>query len=327
MIRRTECRASWKPVRAGTVSVVNALGSGLADTEGLFDAVPARVCAGRLLQEEPATAVARDLVVRPGRRARVTCCGNLEWLETRDVFYPRGERARGRRIRDGPEAWQVGGPAERDRRSAASPTSRASRSRLSTVPVIGLQGLRPVPFALRVFVAAIRRRPRRDARRTGAAVPAIRRTSLRFRPVRRRQGHLGPVGTLSARSGQAPRRTRTGAVELRRTGRELPSRTADNLFWLGRNAERAVGDHAPGAQLGPAPGRRRSPERRPARHRSSAAPHFREGWHCPAGRRRAERRRPRRPGARARRVGVRCGPRVRIATHAARPRPHGIAQP
>jgi uncharacterized alpha-E superfamily protein len=35
------------------------------------------------------------------------------------------------------------------------------------------------------------------------------------------------------------RRVRAGAVELRRTGRELPSRTADNLFWLGRNAERA----------------------------------------------------------------------------------------
>ena len=30
-------------------------------------------------------------------------------------------------------------------------------------------------------------------------------------------------------------------MELRRTGRELPSRTADNLFWLGRYVERAEG--------------------------------------------------------------------------------------
>ena len=30
-------------------------------------------------------------------------------------------------------------------------------------------------------------------------------------------------------------------VHLRRTGRDLLSRTADNLFWLGRYAERAEG--------------------------------------------------------------------------------------
>jgi A predicted alpha-helical domain with a conserved ER motif. len=30
-------------------------------------------------------------------------------------------------------------------------------------------------------------------------------------------------------------------VHLRRTGRDLLSRTADNLYWLGRNAERAEG--------------------------------------------------------------------------------------
>ena len=110
--------------------------------------------------------------------------------------------------------------------------------RLSTAPVIGPQGLRPVPFALRVFVAAVRRRLRRDARRTGASLPAARRTGLRLRAVRRRQGHVGPVGRLVAQPA-GPGARAPGAVELRRTGRELPSRTADNLFWLGRYVERA----------------------------------------------------------------------------------------
>ena len=31
------------------------------------------------------------------------------------------------------------------------------------------------------------------------------------------------------------------AVVLRRSGSDLPSRVADNLFWLGRNVERAEG--------------------------------------------------------------------------------------
>jgi uncharacterized alpha-E superfamily protein len=43
----------------------------------------------------------------------------------------------------------------------------------------------------------------------------------------------GPAGAATIR------RTRSGAVELRRIGRELPSRSADNLFWLGSYAERA----------------------------------------------------------------------------------------
>ncbi len=38
-----------------------------------------------------------------------------------------------------------------------------------------------------------------------------------------------------------PRRPLSGSVSLRRSGRELPSRTADNLFWLARYAERAEG--------------------------------------------------------------------------------------
>ncbi len=45
----------------------------------------------------------------------------------------------------------------------------------------------------------------------------------------------GPVATVTLLRGQ------TAAVELRRSSNDLPSRVADNLYWLGRNIERADG--------------------------------------------------------------------------------------
>jgi uncharacterized circularly permuted ATP-grasp superfamily protein/uncharacterized alpha-E superfamily protein len=219
-------------VRAGTVSVVNALGSGLADTEGLMPFLPG-LCR-TLLHEElllPSLATwwcgqedARDYVLR-----------NLDRLETRDVFY-RGASEPGTQNPDGPEAWHVGGPAERIAGRGFAYLAREPM-RLSTVPVIGPQGLRPVPFALRVFVAA--------SADGYAVMPG---GLARLCPPHAGQafdfGRFGDgkdTWVLSDASSrlERKRRVRAGAVELRRTGRELPSRTADNLFWLGRNAERA----------------------------------------------------------------------------------------
>ena len=45
----------------------------------------------------------------------------------------------------------------------------------------------------------------------------------------------GPICTLSLLP------STTGPVELSRGGSDLPSRTADNLYWLGRYVERAEG--------------------------------------------------------------------------------------
>ena len=55
----------------------------------------------------------------------------------------------------------------------------------------------------------------------------------------RQQGHLGPL----RRPGQhvQPAARDRPAVELSRGGGDLPSRAADNLFWLGRYVERAEG--------------------------------------------------------------------------------------
>jgi uncharacterized circularly permuted ATP-grasp superfamily protein/uncharacterized alpha-E superfamily protein len=221
-------------LRAGTVSVVNALGSGLADTESLMPFLPG-LCRD-LLQDDlqlPSLPTwwcgqddARDYVLR-----------NLDRLETRDVFY-RGASEPGTQNPDGPEAWRVGGRADLIARRGFAYLAREPMQ-LSTTPVIGQQGLRPVPFALRVFVAA-----------TADGYVVMPGGLARLCPPHPGQafdfGRFGDgkdtwvLSDSQSRTGLT-RRTRSGAVELRRTGRELPSRTADNLFWLGRYAERAEG--------------------------------------------------------------------------------------
>ena len=221
-------------VRAGTVSVVNALGSGLADTESLMPFLP-DLCR-TLLQEDlqlPSLATwwcgqdaAREYVLQ-----------HLERLETRDVFY-RGASEPGTQNPDGPEAWHVGGPSDLIARRGFAYLAREPM-RLATTPVIGRQGLQPVPYALRVFVAA-------DAdgyvvMPGGLARLCPPHAGQAFDFGRFGDGKDTWVLSDSPARTRARGRIRAGAVELRRTGRELPSRTADNLFWLGRYAERAEG--------------------------------------------------------------------------------------
>jgi uncharacterized circularly permuted ATP-grasp superfamily protein/uncharacterized alpha-E superfamily protein len=220
-------------VRAGNVHVVNALGSGLADTEGLMPFLPA--LSRRLLGEElhlPSI----DTWWCGEAASRQHVLGHLDEFETRDLFY-RGASEPGTQNPDGAEAWQVSGPRELIEQRGFTYLARAPM-RLSTVPVIGAQGgLRPVPFALRIFVAA------------GPDGYVVMPGGLaRLCPPHPGQafdfGRFGDgkdtwVISEATQRGAAQRRPRLGAVQLRRTGRELPSHTADNLFWLGRYAERA----------------------------------------------------------------------------------------
>jgi uncharacterized circularly permuted ATP-grasp superfamily protein/uncharacterized alpha-E superfamily protein len=221
-------------VRAGTVSVVNALGSGLADTESLMPFLPG-LCERLLNEQLQLPSLATWWCGHEEARSYVL--GNLDFLETRDVFS-RGASEPGTQNPDGPEAWQVGGPRGLIERRGFAYLARESMT-LSTVPVLDAHGLRPVPFALRVFVAA------------GSDGYVVMPGGLaRLCPPRTGQafdfGRFGDGKDTwvlhDQRAGSAAvRRTRTGAVELSRTNRELPSRTADNLFWLGSYAERAEG--------------------------------------------------------------------------------------
>ena len=219
-------------VRAGNVHVVNALGSGLADTEGLMPFLPA-LCRRLLGEDLRVPSLETWWCGDAGSREHVLA--NLDRLETRDLYY-RGASEPGTQNPDGAEAWQVGGPRALIEQRGFAWLARAPLT-LSTAPVIGTQGLWPVPFALRVFVAA------------GPDGYVVMPGGLaRLCPPHPGQafdfGRFGDgkdtwVIADGAKRGAAARRTRPGSVALRRTSRELPSRTADNLFWLGRYAERS----------------------------------------------------------------------------------------
>ena len=132
-------------------------------------------------------------------------------------------------------------PAERDRLESAI----ADRGidyvgqelvRLSTTPVWEQGRITPRPFVLRVFAAATPQWLDHPARRLlpdRRAARCPRRLDGRRRAVGRRLGGLRQGGFgLDAAAG---RRT----VRIRRIAGVVPSRAADNLFWLGRYLERA----------------------------------------------------------------------------------------
>ncbi len=205
-------------VRAGKVMVVNALGSGLTDTESLMPFLPG-LCQHLLKEDLQLPSLATWWCGHAGARDYVL--DNLGFLETRDIFH-RGASEPGSQNPDGPEAWQLGGDRELIARRGFAYLAREPM-KLSTVPVLG-EGR---DHAGAVRTAGLRRRRcqrlRRDARWARAAMPAASGTGVRLRALRGRQGHLGPVrrvgAAAAARGAPAPAPCNCGgrAVSYRAT--------------------------------------------------------------------------------------------------------------
>lgn len=221
-------------VRAGSVVIANALGSGLAEARALMGFLPAlaepvlgeplklpNVATWWCGQAAERAAVMRDLdrmVVAPAFAAQLA-----EVLDTGPVFGADLDAAARARL------------AEAISRRGADVVGQEV-VRLSTMPVWTGTRLEPRPFILRVYLAATadgwvvmpggfcRVSDRADARavtmQEGGASADV--WVLSDAPVE-------PVTLLPQPGGAAIRRS-TGV---------LPSRAADNLFWLGRYLERA----------------------------------------------------------------------------------------
>ncbi len=224
-------------VRAGQVTIVNALGSGLVECDALMNFLP-DLCR-QLLGEKlilPQTATwwcgADD--------GKAFVLDNIEELVIRPTFASRS-------IMEDMPKHLIG--ADLDEAARADLAARIRRYpedyigqdlvTLSTAPTWQEGELRPQPVGLRVYIAA---------QGDGYTVMpgGLTRTSEHAdaHAVFMRQGEAskdswvlaeGPLNTFS----------RIGVVEQslgpRRNGQDIASRTADNLFWLGRYAERMEG--------------------------------------------------------------------------------------
>ncbi len=220
-----------RAARQGRLVFANAVGAGAVDGRAL-----APLAAG----------LARELL------------GEDLLLEDAPCLWLGDAEARARYL-EAPEAWRLA-PLTHVRRQGApeapapDAADRAALARLmaregwrwvarARVPVSGApvwreEGLASAGWAMRVFAVAgpdgWRVMPGGLARTTEAdALDALPAEGPAKDVWALGEGAPGEVGasTLLAR------RRRT--AHLRRTGRDLLSRTADNLFWLGRNAERA----------------------------------------------------------------------------------------
>lgn len=216
-------------VRAGQVAVANALGSGLVESAAFMSFMP-QLCKALLGEELLAPGVATWWCGQPTALEYVL--KHLDRLIIQPAFRSRGK--------DGPTRQSLGDmPLDKLADTIrANPIRFAAQEKVvrSSAPAWGGK-LQSAHVALRAYLAA--------TDDTYTVMPgALARISSALDPLELsiRRGErskdawviaAGPVAhvTLLDEPGQP--------IELRRTGAELPSRVADNIFWLGRQLERA----------------------------------------------------------------------------------------
>ena len=221
-------------VRAGNVIVANSLGSGVVESEALMSFLPG-LCR-KLFNEElkiPSLATwwcgqqkERDFVIK-----------NIDQLIIRPTFSNSSIlNARTSAILPGEAIGPKRNQILQQLQTHGFEYFGQETLTLSTSPVWREGKLEPRPMALRVYVCA-------DGDSYRVMPGGLTRTTDGFdsRAVSMQQGDASkdtwvqsnhPVSTFSRLS--SPGQT----VILRRSGSDLPSRVADNLFWLGRYAER-----------------------------------------------------------------------------------------
>ena len=218
-------------LRAGNVVVANALGSGLLQSPAFMSFLPG-LCRHLLGEELRLPSVATWWCGQNSAQQHVL--ENLDELVVKPAF-----RTFAKNI-DWEKSLAAGGRDELKRRIEFDPDLFVAQEHVqfSTAPSLGKWRARGAAGRSARLSRGQRRRLSRHARRSYA----------RF--ARAAAANLFPCSTAAAARipGSFPNRpsrksrcctARTSSVELRRTGNNLPSRLADNFFWLGRYSERA----------------------------------------------------------------------------------------
>ncbi|MEK1944679.1 MAG: circularly permuted type 2 ATP-grasp protein [Ensifer adhaerens] len=222
-------------LRAGSVAIVNALGSGIVETRAFLAFLPA-ICRHLLGEEQKLPSIATWWCGQTSERAQVAA--NIERMvigpayATRPFFDDNGQSVLGASLGEKDKAsisdWLDAEAGKLVGQEAVT---------LSTTPAWVRGRLTPRPMSLRVFAARTRDgwqiMPGGFARiGSGDDVAAI---------AMQAGGTAADVWIVSDRP--VERTTLLPAEEsfTRNMPGSLPSRAADNLFWLGRYIERAEG--------------------------------------------------------------------------------------
>ena len=223
--------------RENEVVIANAVGSGVVENEAIMSFLPS--LSRQVLGEDLKTpSVATWWCGNPGERAHVL--EHLDELVIRRAFGSRSLIASGSRGSLTSEFSGLSVSVIREmieRRPHQFVAQEAIQ--LSTAPFWSGEGLvRAEPLTLRVFVAATK-----DGYRVMPGGLALLTRGGDMRPLGPSSDYSKDVWVLSDESvdtfsllGRSLQ-----ATALRRSDRDLPSRTADNLYWLGRYLERAEG--------------------------------------------------------------------------------------
>lgn len=222
-------------IRAGNITVANALGSGLAETKAMLAFLP-NLCR-RLLGEDlkiPSTSTwwCGD------EQVKQCVLDNLDRLAIDSAFKRRTLLSRTTSAVPGASLT----PEER-LQIIDQITTRGNEFvgqelvSLSTTPMWTTRGLQPCPMTLRVFVAVTK-----DDGYVVMPGGLTRVSSSRdARAIALHRGESTKDTWILADEPQSTvtlLRSPLSHVKPKRTGKDLPSRAADNLFWLGRYAER-----------------------------------------------------------------------------------------
>jgi len=217
-------------VRRGRLALANALGSGLVESPGFAEFLPA--VARRLVGEE--------LLLKAPRSWWCGLAGNLSLVLDRFeelVIEPLDPAADGKRFV--PALLEAAPRAELAARIRARPSAWVGREMVerSTAPCWNGSGIVPAAVLMRCFAVAAP--GGYQSMRGGLARMSVGRSTGEEMLLSSQgskdvwvlsQGPVAPVSLLPE-----PGRK----VALRRSGADLPSRVADHLHWLGRHVERA----------------------------------------------------------------------------------------
>ncbi|MDP3736305.1 MAG: circularly permuted type 2 ATP-grasp protein [Hyphomonadaceae bacterium] len=223
-------------IRRGKLAMVNALGSGILETRAMLAFLP-RICQAMLQEPLKMPNIATWWCGQESERAHVQANAHRMMigsaLSTRMPFDPEGSTVLGSSLQTGP-----GGIVDTLLDAEARLLVGQEAVTLSTTPAYVDGKLVPRPMSLRVFLA----RTSRGWKVMPGGYGRIGRTQDAAAIALQRGGSVSDVWVVSDKAVRNETMLPSPTSPYVRSQLSvLPSRAADNLFWMGRYVERAEG--------------------------------------------------------------------------------------